>query len=104
MPPAHPTGSPPQTGSPDCDDLLDLFEKEWRSGTAPTIAEFLRRAGLAANEPARRKLLESLVTIDLEYQWRQPAGHLRPRMEDYVTRHPELGGRLAPLVLQVDRD
>lgn len=78
--------------------LLDRFEAAWQKGTPPSIAKFLS----AAPGPARRALLHELIKIDLEYRWRGSKKRwtesrwrggslpLRPRLEDYVLRFPEL--------------
>jgi serine/threonine-protein kinase len=93
-----------QAGSPqhrdlakpgDYRELVDSFEKAWRSGTVPQIQHFLppTSSGLAEPEPGRRKLLEELVKLDLEYRWRQPPSpDSKPwLLEEYAAHHPELG-------------
>src|SRR5262245_42228634 len=77
--------------------LLQEFDRAWQGGAAPRIEDFLTRA--SAQGAGGRELLEELVKIDLEYRWRDPprspaAGAwatARPRLEDYVARHLELG-------------
>jgi serine/threonine protein kinase len=85
---------------PDPDVLLDRFDEAWQNGTPPRIEEFVAQLGGSA---ASRQFLEDLVTIDLEYRWRQPpagGAGLRPRFEDYVKQFPQLG-RLEDLSCQL---
>ena len=72
-------------------DRVYQFEQAWQSGQPPQIEEFLL-PGQAANDPFRRSMLEQLVSIDLEYRWRNrsTAGHPWV-LEDYVARFSELG-------------
>ena len=109
-----PSGSDRQARSSHrLDDVLDRFDSAWQGGPAPEIAEFLPEAATAAaDDEARRELLEELIKIDMEYRWRRnrvnptvstaadlpiggnPADHLLPGMpllEDYLRRFPEVG-------------
>lgn len=89
----------------DSKQLLDRFDRAWRSGTPPRMEEYL-----ALLAPARwpsaacRDFLEELVRVDLEYRWRGRASPgapmLRPAtkapedrllLEDYARRYPQLG-------------
>jgi serine/threonine protein kinase len=67
------------------DQRLDAFESAWRKGQTPDLAQYLAGTGAA-----RRRLVEELVKLDLEYRWRGPTRPV-PRLEDYAARHPELG-------------
>jgi eukaryotic-like serine/threonine-protein kinase len=75
--------------------LLCRFDQSWRSGMVPRIEDFLPPAsgnGPALSGPARRELLEEMIKVDLECRWRRPGGSdVRPRLQDYVARFPELG-------------
>jgi serine/threonine-protein kinase len=72
-------------------DILDAFDEAWQAGTPPRIEDLLT----GESGPARRGLLEELISIDLEYRWRVPvpAGDLgaNPRLDAYQRRFPELG-------------
>src|SRR5262245_41428844 len=69
---------------PDLDKLLYDFDKAWRSGSPPLLAQFCPSDGDAA---CRRELLEELIKIDLEYRWRQGDRRL---LESYLAQFPEL--------------
>ncbi len=78
--------------------LLERFEEAWHNGAAPRLEAYLPAGG-----PARLRVLEELVPIDLEYRWRYviaPGGSAglgeRPTLEDYLARHPELAGADGP--------
>jgi tRNA A-37 threonylcarbamoyl transferase component Bud32 len=86
---------PPSSGeSDDLDRPLERFELAWQSGTVPAIEDFV-----PAVRKGRRRLLQELVKIDLEYRWRRtpsqiPPGDMwpaRPLLEDYVARLERLG-------------
>src|SRR5262249_11556899 len=57
----------------------------WNADELPSLTEFLPSA--AAD--VRRRLLEELVKLDLEFRWSQSIEPLH--LEDYVRRYPELG-------------
>ena len=73
------------------DEAADRFERAWRTGSAPRIADFVQ------GEVGKRRnaLLLELVRIDLDY--RRQAG-LRCDLQDYVNQFPELvsPGRTGP--------
>jgi len=74
------------------DEILDAFDVAWQSGQPPSIEAFLK--GMVGS--ARRRLLEELILIDLEYRWRLPvpAGDplgANPRLDAYQHRFPDLG-------------
>ena len=80
----------------DAEQLLEDFENAWRSGTAPSLAPFVRLLAQTGSDEAH-ELLKDLVTIDLEYRWRPRSGQAartdfpaRPRIEDYLHRYPAL--------------
>ncbi|NUQ62068.1 MAG: serine/threonine protein kinase [Pirellulales bacterium] len=92
------------------DLLCDRFEAAWQHGQEPRIDDFLAAAGPSADPAAIRELLVELVAVDLECRWRpalpqtassRAAGEEtlpcqgplpdRPRLTDYVARHPQLG-------------
>jgi eukaryotic-like serine/threonine-protein kinase len=98
----------------DPERALDAFEEAWQRGSSPDLAAFLPPPGEETDQDARRALLEELVAIDLEYRWRrpvpggQPAADatggrlpLRPRLEHYLARLPELarGGPPPPALI-----
>ncbi|MGE3808330.1 MAG: serine/threonine-protein kinase [Gemmataceae bacterium] len=66
---------------------LAQFDQAWRSGARPRLDDYLP----PGNDPARRELLAALIQIDLEYRWRETGEAARPRLEEYLARHPELG-------------
>jgi serine/threonine-protein kinase len=74
------------------EDLLEQFEESWRQGHATQIEQFLPPL-VPGN--SRRRLLEELICIDLDYRWRQAMQKQspgpRPSLQDYLTRFPELG-------------
>jgi serine/threonine-protein kinase len=78
------------------DAVLYEFDRAWQSGSVPRIDEFLARVP-PAGSLTRRRLLEELITIDLDYRWRNASGathgHGPLQLEDYVARYPELGPR-----------
>src|SRR5271165_1791276 len=78
--------------------LVERFENAWESGSRPAIKEFLP----AGPDSVRRRLLELLVAVDLDYRWRDgsrsaavPPGEQPladcPLLEDYLARYPGLG-------------
>jgi predicted Ser/Thr protein kinase len=64
------------------EEFVERFEKAWREGTSPDLAQFLPASG-----PSRLAVLAELVQIDLER--RLKAGE-PVRVEDYLRRYPEL--------------
>jgi serine/threonine-protein kinase len=86
------TPAPVPAGEPDIQALLDRFEDAWRSSTPPRIEEFLPCG------PARPRILQEMIKLDLEYRWRSserlPQAEPKttgPRLEAYIARFPELG-------------
>ncbi len=85
----------------DPEPLLSAFERAWQVGDTPPIQTLLERlpADYPPTEPARRRLLEKMVKIDLEYRWRGSAPSTtddlpaRPLLEDYLRCFPLLGSR-----------
>lgn len=82
--------------------VCSRFEEAWRKGQIPEIGEHLGTAPLAADPATRRRLLNELVLLDLEYRWRRvakqsaaetPDEHsMKPlRLADYQERYPEFG-------------
>lgn len=81
------------------DDLVDEFEQQWRTGSPPDIANFLRRV----SSDSRLALLQELVMVDMEYRWKQSADSQADtyieqestaeiwNLENYLRRWPELG-------------
>jgi serine/threonine protein kinase len=67
-------------------DRLEQFDAAWRHGDVPSIEAFLPPAGATG----RRKVLDELIKIDLEYRWRHGDNRPGPRLEDYVARFAEL--------------
>jgi tetratricopeptide (TPR) repeat protein len=79
--------------------LID-FEQACRSGSAPDLGAFLPPAGNSVengSSAGRTRQFLELVSLDLEYRWREPARRNtdsippRPRLEHYLRRYPELG-------------
>ena len=66
------------------EQIVERFERAWRDGTPPTIADYL-----PAQERLRAALLLELAVTDIE--WRLRRG-LAAVTEDYLSRFPELGG------------
>jgi hypothetical protein len=71
----------------DFEQLCDEFETRCRQGTSPPIEAFLARAA----ESARSVLLQELVSIDAYHRARRGE---RVAPNDYLSRFPELRGRL----------
>ncbi len=69
------------------DELIARFENAWRLGQRPSLQEFVARAEM---EPDPQGLIEELVLIDLEWQWRSKAGQPL-RLEDYAAQISQLG-------------
>src|SRR5215469_2822676 len=65
-------------------DAVRRFEHAWRQAPRPRIDDYL-----PACDPLRSRVLIELVHIDLEL--RLKAGEAA-RVEDYLTRYPELNG------------
>ncbi|MCA9069339.1 MAG: hypothetical protein KDA84_10470, partial [Planctomycetaceae bacterium] len=67
------------------------FEQAWQGDSPPTIANFLP-ASLVPDD--RRRLLQELVCIDLEYRWQHAETDkqiTRFSVVDYLREFPELG-------------
>jgi serine/threonine-protein kinase len=100
-----PPGQPSTPAQPDLETVLARFEQAWRQTPPPALEKFLPPRPSGNNSGAGyRELLEELVKIDLNYRWQRAvtrggaAAPLRggsfpdkPRLEDYVTRYPDLG-------------
>lgn len=84
---------------------LQRFESAWQTGTPPDLEQFLAESSIKSAPPGselRSQILSELVATDLERRWRVAAreksaadavlddGSLRPLVEDYVRRFPEL--------------
>src|SRR5262245_17980796 len=65
---------------PDTGTTLERFEEAWRRGPPPRLTDFLP-------PDFSRRLVEELVTVDLEYRWRSG---LQARLEEYVAQHTAL--------------
>src|SRR5262249_55240302 len=75
------------------EELPDLFDRAWHSGSMPRIEDYAARLGTA---PADCALREELVRIDLEYRWRNHAAKgTGTLLEDYVNRLPPLAGQVS---------
>jgi serine/threonine-protein kinase len=96
VPPPSPGNVAPEAPS-DLETVLEQFEDAWRSGRPPRLEDFLSRSV----EPRdRRKLLEELLKIDLDYRWHPGLGRTGPaeptpvpnlpRLEDYAKGYPAL--------------
>ncbi|MBY0523187.1 MAG: serine/threonine protein kinase [Gemmataceae bacterium] len=109
MLPAQPSDELLPEGWSALEDALDQFEEAWLREPPPRLEEFFSPAhtkGQEISAHTRRRFLEELIKIDLGHRWRrqprpaasQAALPAPPRLEDYLTRFPELGGRdgLAP--------
>ena len=101
------------------DGVCNQFEEVWRAGRQPRIEDFLPAESPDRNPDTLHALLVSLVSIDLEWRWKQfdspviwqrsgetprtnirhgdPAAPqpvalpFRPRLADYVASYPALG-------------
>src|SRR5262249_9576567 len=70
--------------------VLERFEAVWRGdGAEPRIEDFLPHP----NDSERRRVVEELIKIDLEYRWRRGD---RPLIEEYLVRFSELSGANGP--------
>ena len=88
-------------GRSDWYEVVERFDLAWHGGTPPAIERFLPAStgGEDGGPSVRRRLLEELIKIDLEYRWKEhacppgPQAALSgpPRVEDYLARFPELG-------------
>ena len=86
----------------DFEQRIECFEAAWENGPRPNIAAHLLGATAMA-DLERRRLLEELIKVDLDFRWRRrlDAGDPgpvrpddlpdRPRLEDYVECYPLLG-------------
>ena len=78
------------------EEVVERFEKQWRSAGGADIAEFLSDG----DEADRLALLIELVKVDLEYRWGR--GEVA-NIESYLSRFPQLGSvEDAPLELLVE--
>lgn len=70
----------------DVDEFVEAYERAWRSGTPPELAEFLP----AREDPRFREVLLELVRVDLELRWEssQPLP-----IANYLGRFPEIGAQ-----------
>src|SRR5262245_35213320 len=64
------------------EELIEAFERAWRTGPPPNIDDYLR-----GDNSARIELLVELVHADLEF--RIKAGEAM-RVESYLSRYPDL--------------
>ena len=65
------------------DSICDQFERAWRSGERPRIADFL----VKVSGDDRQELARQLIDVDIEQ--RMAAG-LSPSLDDYRAEFPEL--------------
>ena len=95
------------------DELIEVFESQWQTGTPPSIGRLLLQSSATRKISAsdRLRLLAELIKVDLEYRWREyaavPSADSRrppgsgerlarqdlpklPRVEDYMHVHPDL--------------
>jgi hypothetical protein len=79
------------------DDWLDRFDIDWRPSL---FGEFAR--SVPAGSDSRAALFE-LIKIDIEKRWQ---GGDRPRLEEYLAAHPEVGPASAvpPDVIRAETD
>lgn len=67
------------------------FELAWRLGSPPALSDFLPPGGGKGGEQ-RRRCLQELICIDLEYRWRRPTERQSPpTVEQYLAQFVELG-------------
>lgn len=69
------------------EELLCAFDRAWKNGPRPQIADFLPPAW-ALSDSERSELLQELIKIDLECRWRTSSAG--PLVEEYAGRFPEL--------------
>ena len=83
----------------DLEERLIAFELAWKSGMPPDIDGFVSPSSITNDSntlDTRFQELLELIPLDLEYRWRAPSSRLRgafpprPRLEDYLSRYPEL--------------
>lgn len=96
------------------EDTLERFDAAWQDGRKPLIQHYLPPGEPTESQAGfRRRLLEELIKVDLEYRWRRRRQAkatergttlkdklrievrrrmpTRPHLEDYVRQFPELG-------------
>src|SRR5690242_11013645 len=97
------------------EDTLERFDAAWQDGRKPLIQHYLPPDDPTGSQAhLRRRLLDELIKVDMEYRWRrrrrgkateregttlkdnlrvQVRRRLpsRPHLEDYVRQFPELG-------------
>lgn len=69
----------PATDQNMVDRQCDRFESHWQTGHPPEIEDHLAPWQGPRHDALRRKLLQELVQIDIEYRWRHPA---EPSVDD----------------------
>jgi serine/threonine protein kinase len=101
MAPAHLAAGSNQGNWDSREQLLFEFEQAWQREPPPALEVFWRTA-CPSDSSQRRELLEELVKIDLEWRWRRPpspgGSSVRPRLEEYAARYPDLGGMSLALI------
>jgi tRNA A-37 threonylcarbamoyl transferase component Bud32 len=65
------------------------FERAWRLHGPPEIGDYLGDP-FDSPSPRRGRLLVELISIDLEYRWRDAGAHGPATLAEYVERFPEL--------------
>ena len=59
-------------------ERLETFIRQWDSGQAPTIADFVP----AGPDTLRRLVLTELIKVDLEYRWKSCLLYTSPSPRD----------------------
>jgi tRNA A-37 threonylcarbamoyl transferase component Bud32 len=75
----------------DHEHLIVEFERAWSDGQTPSIETFLQ---ITQDARLRSRLLQELVCLDLEFQWKAVSRGERARamtLEDYIDMFSELG-------------
>lgn len=75
------------------DEQCDAFERAWRAGQRPNIADFLS----SADRVVRSKLFRELLLVELEY--RHTSGE-QPQQIEYLEQFPEFASQIEAIDLQ----
>src|SRR5262249_18388216 len=75
---------------PGLEELVERFERAWRSEKAPPRLEEVLPPPPAKEDARPHRILRELIKIDLECRWRS-RGATAPRLEHYVRQHSQLG-------------
>ena len=71
------------------DEFIDRFEHAWRVDQRPSLGRFIAEIPDQESDQSQA-LIQELVLIDLEWQWRT-GGDSPPLLEEYLKQAPQLG-------------